>query len=311
MTTPMTIPHRFVRTWREAVGGSQGAQRITDNYNVDWIIKPAVRPSSGLKSTITEYVGARLAMEMHLPVPDHELLYLPARTIAAHPELQHFTQGMVLGSKYTDGLDLALVEKRLMLSTVVGGALGSLYNHNRFNAVGIMIADTWLANGDRGLGILGDHYRQQGYESNNNGNLFFERVKNTKNEYVIKAIDFGHAFWGSTWGFGLSNEDWPDIVLGAMRFFFKTRMLTGDYNNHSNDCNTWIGDVHRIDVQSTVSGIVSELPDYWLNGSLGSSQTFSSPDWDDLINRLESRKNSLNSILINGYQAVAVRYGAR
>jgi len=297
--------------WRESVGGSQGAQRITDNKNDDWIIKPAVRPTKGLKSTITEYVGARLAQKMNLPVPDHSLLYLSARTIANYQSLQHFSQGMVLASRHEPGLDLELVEKRLMLSTVAGDVLGSLRNHNYHNAIGIMIGDTWFANADRATGILGDQYRAAGYQSNNKGNLYFKLVDNTKNEYVIRAIDFGHAFWGNSWGVGTSNEQWPEIVLGAMRFFFMVKFLTQDYNNHSNDCNMRIKDVAGIDLAKEFRAILDELPPEWLQGGLGNSQIFSGPDWDDLIARLESRRNMLNSIMVNGYQAAAARYRSR
>lgn len=312
MTSASVSPRpRFVRMWRESVGGSQGAQRITDDKNDDWIIKPAVRPAQGLKSTITEYVGACLAQRMNLPVPDHKILYLPARTIANYQNLQHFNQGMVLGSRYEPGLDLELVESRLMLSTVAGGVLGSLRSHNYHNAIGIMIGDTWFANGDRALGVVGDQYRSLGYQTNNKGNLYFKLVDNTKNEYIIRAIDFGHAFWGNSWGVSTSSQVWPDIVLGAMRFFFTVKLLTQDYNRHSSDCDMWIRDVANIDLVKEFKAILDEMPPEWIQGGLGSSQIFSTPDWDDLVARLESRRNMLNSIMVNGYQAAAARYRSR
>ncbi|WP_407540443.1 hypothetical protein Q0M94_03330 [Deinococcus radiomollis] len=284
---------------------------MTDSANEDWIIKPAYRPAGGVKSTITEYVGAKLAQRMGMPVPDHEVLYLSTKLIANESELSNFGSGLVVGSRYEEGLDLAMVEQRLKWSTVAGGVLGNLRGHNYHNTIGIMVGDTWMANGDRSLGILGPSYAMPGHNTQNLGNLYFKLVENTKNEYVIRGIDFGHLFWGNTWGVGTSQTQWPDVIFGAMSFFFKIKLLTQDYNNHAVDCQSWINDILRLDFQKEFRQIVNEIPSEWLIGMTGVSQSLGSADWDDLMVRLEQRRNVLNSIMVNTYQATAARYRTR
>lgn len=301
-----------VGEWIRKLGGTAGAQHVADVTQGEWVIKPRLRSQVGLggyplgtKGTVTEFIAAKLAERIGLPVPEHRPLYLPQQVISRYPGLSAFESGYVLGVKYEDGWDLLTITKLNLTSFV----LGSLFNTtNAHTAIGIVTSDTWMANADRAYGSPADLAAQAGRPTSNDGNLYFARAQGAPSELVMKPIDLGHSFWNSSWGQRTSTDAWPEEMFGAMRFFFQAGWMTKDFTIHDNDFREWVDKVSNLDLSVELLRIRQEMPTQWIQGDPALAAFFDSSDWTDLETRLARRNSILWNILTSKYSIAAQRY---
>jgi hypothetical protein len=292
----------IITIFRKALGGSQGAQHVADQNEEDWVIKPLSRQLGGVKGTVNEYIAAYLARKMGLPVPEHLPVYIPDIVIGTYWQLSAFEPGFVLGCRFEEGFDLSLARRNAVISYLKDNLA---HLDNKVNAIGIMVGDTWMANADRGAGSLASQLRQAGFATNNEGNLYFSRLEGANNLWVIRAIDFGHAFFGAKWGSSVIDA-WPKGLFGAMRFFFEMGWLTHDYEMHRNDIDGWVKTVGNVDITAEVQNAVSSMPVEWLRGA---GITPHGPmNIQDLVERLIGHRSDLGAIIQAEYASVAKRY---
>ena len=287
------------------LNGTQGAKHVGDEEEVDWIIKPFHREidkgAGKSKGTVNEYLAAKLSELISLPVPEHKPLYLPSILIDTYPsELAGFEAGYVLGSRYEGGFDLSIVRKRPGLMTTLKSGLTNYDNH--FNAVGIMVGDTWIANADRCAGQLYSFH-------NNEGNLYFTSVEGANNLWAVRAIDFGHAFLGMRWG-DSSISPWPTVLLGTMRFFYEMNWFDSNLSEQRSNIDVWLDRISSLDILNELQSIISSMPAEWLSdsGMVVSPISPATVDWTDLGRRLIAHKGQLSTIIASEYATVASKY---
>jgi hypothetical protein len=296
------IPLTVTGYRKKLQNGTQGAHQVHDQDEEDWVIKPTLRPRTQVKGTVNEYIAGSLARLIGLNVPEHAVLALPAQVIQHYPDLSNFTEGYVLGVRFENGLDLSTARDLNLISTILSGLTG-LGGSNYLTAVGIIAADTWMWNADRSIGswVPGQNFAS----TSNSGNLYFKKLQGPSGLWDLMAIDFGHAFRNCTWGKN-TLPDWENVILGTMRFFFESGLLSKQYSAHQGDFEDWAKKIQELNLKDEVSAIIRSMPPEWLLGYYGAP--IDQGDVDDLCDRLEKRQRLLHSIFVNHYSLATARY---
>lgn len=296
------IPLTVTGYRKKLQNGTQGAHQVHDQDEEDWVIKPTLRPQTQVKGTVNEYIAGSLARLIGLNVPEHAVLALPAQVIQIHTNLNNFTEGYVLGVRYENGVDLSAAISLNLVSTILTGLTG-LGGSNYLTAVGIVATDTWMWNADRSVGswVPGQNLPY----TNNSGNLYFKKLQGPSGFWDLMAIDFGHSFRNCAWGKS-ALPDCENVILGTMRFFFDSGLLSKQYGTHQSDFEDWAKKIHGLNLRDEVSAIIRSMPPEWLLGYYGAP--IDQGDIDDLCDRLEKRQRLLQSILANHYSLATARY---
>lgn len=171
--------HPIVSAYIRTFDQSSSRALHVDTDAGEFVIKVLNNPE-GPRVLVNEWLGTSLARLLDLPVPDFDIVEVPARLQLPLRPGETAYAGLAFGSRFERG-------------QTWGGEVDLRRAANLDAVSKLVVLDTWLRNVDR-YSVGPD-----GRVRENRWNVFLSIEDAPRGRFILKAIDQGHSFGGVTW----------------------------------------------------------------------------------------------------------------